>query len=171
MTVLKQSQPAFSSCTFPGPEGSKILAQNRSIGEFEGAGKRSEPPKRKKCRSGVAHRGRRSGIPDYEPLEGYVLTPQAFSTSNLALGPVLNRSGNNTTYWQTQEMAIAQPSRNRMFSAVRIKVLVIYRRAKPLNAVFRYLFPQKPQNRASKWLYSRIRNLCAITRVSVKSVL
>lgn len=42
----------------------------------------------------MAHRGRRSGIPDCKPLEGLVLTPQVFSTSNLALGPVLHCSGN-----------------------------------------------------------------------------
>jgi hypothetical protein len=29
----------------------------------------------------------------YEPLEGYVLTPQIFSTSYLVLGPVLHCSG------------------------------------------------------------------------------
>jgi hypothetical protein len=28
-----------------------------------------------------------------EPLKGYVLTPQAFSSSNLALGPMLHCSG------------------------------------------------------------------------------
>jgi hypothetical protein len=42
----------------------------------------------------MANRGRRSGIPDCKPFEGFVLTPQAFSTSNLALGPVLHCSGN-----------------------------------------------------------------------------
>ena len=42
----------------------------------------------------MAYRGRRSGIPDCKPFEGFVLTPQAFSTSNLALGPVLHCSGN-----------------------------------------------------------------------------
>jgi len=41
----------------------------------------------------MAHRGRRSGKPDTEPFQGYVLTPQAFTTSNLALGPVLHYSG------------------------------------------------------------------------------
>lgn len=43
----------------------------------------------------MAHRGRRSGIPDCKPFEGIVLTPQVFSTSNLALGPVLHCSGND----------------------------------------------------------------------------
>jgi hypothetical protein len=42
----------------------------------------------------MAQRGRRSGIPDCEPFEGLVLTPQVVSTSNLALGPVLHCSGN-----------------------------------------------------------------------------
>lgn len=42
----------------------------------------------------MAHRGRRSGFPDCKPFEGLVLTPQVFSTSNLALGPVLHCSGN-----------------------------------------------------------------------------
>jgi len=41
----------------------------------------------------MAHRGRRSGIPDYKPFEGLVLTPRVFSTSNPALGPVLCYSG------------------------------------------------------------------------------
>jgi hypothetical protein len=41
----------------------------------------------------MSQRSGRSGIPDHEPLQGFVLTPQAFSTSNLALGPVLNRAG------------------------------------------------------------------------------
>jgi hypothetical protein len=31
-----------------------------------------------------------------EPFKGLVLTPQAFSSSNLVLGPVLSRSGNNS---------------------------------------------------------------------------
>jgi len=43
----------------------------------------------------MAQRGRRSGIPDCEPFEGLVLTPQVVSTSNLALGPVLQCSGND----------------------------------------------------------------------------
>jgi len=43
----------------------------------------------------MAQRGRRSGIPDCEPFEGLVLTPQVVSTSNLALGPVLHCSGND----------------------------------------------------------------------------
>jgi hypothetical protein len=43
----------------------------------------------------MAQRGRRSGIPDCKPFEGLVLTPQVVSTSNLALGPVLQCSGND----------------------------------------------------------------------------
>ena len=42
----------------------------------------------------MAHRSRRSGTPDCKPVKDFVLTPQAFSTSNLALGPVLHCSGN-----------------------------------------------------------------------------
>jgi len=49
------------------------------------------PPSMKKPEQQV-HRGRRSGIPDCEPFQGYDLTPQDFSTSILVLGPVLYRS-------------------------------------------------------------------------------
>ena len=54
---------------------------------------RLSPKSKKNAGTDMAQRGRRSGKPDCEPFQGYVLTPQAFTTSNLALGPVLHYSG------------------------------------------------------------------------------
>jgi len=50
-------------------------------------------------KSAGADRYTEVGAPEYrinQPFKGYVLTPQAFSTSNLALGPVLYCSGNGS---------------------------------------------------------------------------